>query len=207
MDSRLLISLVVDNSAAVQGEKFEKIKSSLNDFCNALNESEAKNIELEIICFDEFQPKVLKNFSRKEFDINGLEPIKMPFLGKALDIALTGLQARADFFSLNDTQVYKPWLFVLTNAYSFDDVDVVARDLKQAISEQKVLYMPFILSQRKIPDNVEDLALTKKFMRIKENSFDMFFKWFYDMAVKRATTPNGVPVKFERAGFEGWAIL
>ena len=67
--------------------------------------------------------------------------------------------------------------------------------------------MPFILTQKKIPQNCESLAQIKNFMRIKDNTYDQFFEWFYNIAMKRADTDLDVGVKFNRSEFEGWAVL
>lgn len=207
MDSRLLISFVLDNSAAVQGDRFAKIKAALNNYFEKMRESGIKNIELEIVVFDEFSPAVYKAYSDDLDNISDLEMFKMPFLGKAINKALDDLISRYDYYKSHDVPLYKPWLFVLSDAYSFDDLDEPANRLKTAVAEGKILYMPFILSQKKIPLNIEPLLTTKRFMRIKDNAYDLFFKWFYDMSVKRASTPIGDSVKFDRSGFEGWAIL
>ena len=207
MEPRLLISIVVDNSAATQGEKFELIKASLNDFCKLVSTSSAKNIEVEIIAFDEFTPKALKKFSDKNYSADSLQAFKMPFLGKALDMAIKDIQDRVDFFKEHEVETYKPWLFLLTDAYSFDDIDVVIPHLRKILEKKEVLYMPFLLSQKNIPQTIEDLARTKKFMRIKDQSYDAFFKWFFEMAEKRAQTEIDTPVRFDRSGFEGWAVL
>ena len=58
-----------------------------------------------------------------------------------------------------------------------------------------------------MPQNVEALAKIKSFMRIKDNAYEEFFTWFFDMAMKRATTDKEYSVKFDRADFEGWAVL
>ena len=207
MEPRLLISIVIDNSAATQGDKFNNLKTSLYDFWKLLKTSDAKNIEIEIVTFDEFSPKVIKKFRDEDFDINQLEAFKMPFLGKAIDLSLKNLLDRQNFFVSHDVETYKPWLFVLTDAYSFDDVDQAVINLRSSLENSQILYMPFILSQKKIPENVENLAKAKRFMRIKDNAYESFFNWFFSMAEKRAKTPVGTPVKFDRAGFEGWAVL
>ncbi len=207
MDPRLLVSIVVDNSAATQGERFEAIKASLNEFCKLVKSSSAKNIEIEIIAFDEFTPKVLKSFSDENYSQDSLQAFKMPFLGKALEIAIKNIQDRVNYFKDHEVETYKPWLFLLTDVYSFDDVDQVIPQLRRVLEKKEILYMPFILSQKNIPQNIEELARTKKFMRIKDHSYDAFFDWFFKMAEKRAQTDIDTPVRFDRSGFEDWAVL
>lgn len=207
MDARLLISFVLDNSAAVQGNRFEKIKAALTKYFEKMSVNSVNNIELEIVVFDEFAPVVYKSFKDSVENVSNLEMFKMPFLGKAINLAMDNLLQRVEYYKNLEVPLYKPWLFVLSDAYSFDDLEGPANRLKTAVGEGQILYMPFILSQKKIPHNIEPLMTTKRFMRIKDNAYDLFFDWFYNMSVKRATTKLGDSVKFDRSGFEGWAIL
>ena len=62
MKAKLLISFVIDNSAAVQGEKFEKIKAALMNYEKAMKESDVDNIEIEIVTFNDFDPIVINKF-------------------------------------------------------------------------------------------------------------------------------------------------
>ena len=165
------------------------------------------NIDLEIIAYNEFSPKILKAYKDQEFKCEDLEPYKMPFLGKSIDTAIRDLNALDEYYGEKNVPIYKPWFFIITNAYSFDDVDEAVSNMKNYFMSHKVLYMPFILSQRKMPQNVEALSKIKSFMRIKDGAYEEFFNWFFNMAMKRATTEQDVSVKFDRADFEGWAVL
>ena len=207
MNPRLLITMILDNSAAFQGERFDKFKLAFENMLAKFNEANPKNIDLEIIAYDEFSPIVLKTFKEKEFKAKPLEPFKMPFLGKSIDQGIKDLKALCEYYDEKGVQMYKPWVFVITNAYSFDDLDKPVADMKAFFMSQKVLYMPFILSQRKIPQNVEALQKVKAFMRIKEGAYEEFFNWFFNMATKRANTDIETSVKFDRADFEEWAVL
>ena len=207
MNPRLVITLIVDNSAAMQGDRFTSFKSAFDKCLARIKEANPTNLDLEIIAYDEFSPKVLMSYKTKDFNCGELQPYKMPFLGKAISTAVKDLSQLNEKYGEKEVPIYKPWFFILTDAYSFDDVDEGVNAMKQYFAENKVLYMPFLLSQRKIPSNIEPLAKVKSFMRIKDNAYEEFFDWFYNMAYKRATTPKETPVKFDRADFEGWAIL
>lgn len=208
MKEVLLITLIIDNSAAaVQGEKFKKIKESLKRYEQKMKENGVKNIELQIVSFNDFDPIIVKKFGENKIDFDSWGEYKMPFLGKAIDLGLNEMFNRIDFYKIAEVNLYKPWMFILTDAYSFDDLEEVSKQIKLKLAENKMLYMPFVLSKKKIPENIEPLLATKRFMRIKENTYDLFFDWFLDMSVKRASKPIGESVKFDRSGFEGWAVL
>ncbi len=207
MTPRLVITMILDNSAAIQGKKFDDFKLAFNNCLEKFRAQNPTNVDFEIIAFDEFSPKVLRAYRDEGFNCQELEPFKMPFLGKSLDLAIKDLSALDALYGEKEVPIYKPWFFVLTDAYSFDDVDDAVRGMKDYLKEHKILYMPFLLSQKKVPQNVEALAKIKPFMRIKDGAYEEFFTWFFNMAIKRATTPATVGVKFDRSDFEGWAIL
>ena len=199
--------MILDNSAAFQGDKFEKFKAAFNSCLEKFKAANPLNIDLEIIAYNEFSPKILKAYKDQEFKCEDLEPYKMPILGKSIDTAIRDLNALDEYYGEKNVPIYKPWFFIITNAYSFDDVDEAVSNMKNYFMSHKVLYMPFILSQRKMPQNVEALSKIKSFMRIKDGAYEEFFNWFFNMAMKRATTEQDVSVKFDRADFEGWAVL
>jgi len=207
MTPRLLITMLLDNSAAIQGKRFDEFKAAFEKCLQKFKETNPTNIDLEIIAYDEFSPKVLKAYRDEDFKCKELEPFKMPFLGKAIEVAIKDMSLIDEYYGERNVPIYKPWLFILTEAYSFDEIDNGVNMMKEYFKNQKVLYMPFLLSHTKISQNVEELTKLKPFMKIKDNSYEAFFEWFFNMAIKRASTPPETAVKFDRSDFEGWAIL
>ena len=199
--------MILDNSAAFQGEKFDNFKKAFEDCMKKFKENNPMNIDLEIIAFDEFTPIQLKTYRDEEFKCEELKPYKMPFLGKAIDLSIQNMKGLIEYYQDKNVPMFKPWMFILTDAYTLDDIDYSVSAMKKFFIETKVLYMPFILSQKKIPQNCESLAGIKNLMRIKDNTYDQFFDWFYNIAMKRADTDLDVGVKFNRSEFEGWAVL
>ena len=207
MKPRLIISMILDNSAAIQGERFDKFKKAFEDCMQKFAEHNPMNIDLEVIAFDEFSPITYKAFRDEDFKCKELQPYKMPFLGKAIDLSIKNMKALIEYYNLKNVPMFKPWMFLITDAYSLDDVDSAVISMKQFFVDTKVLYMPFMLSTRKIPQNVESITTVKNLMRIKDGAYDQFFEWFYNIAQKRAETDPDVSVKFNRSEFEGWAGL
>ena len=165
------------------------------------------NIDLEVIAYDEFSPITYKAFRDEEFKCKELQPYKMPFLGKAIDLSIKNMKALIEYYNLKNVPMYKPWMFLITDAYTLDEVDSSVISMKQFFVDTKVLYMPFILSNKKIPQNVESLTSIKNLMRIKDGAYEQFFEWFFNIAIKRAETDPEISVKFNRSEFEGWAGL
>ena len=207
MKSRLIISMILDNSAAIQGEKFDKFKAAFEACMQKFKENNPMNIDLEIIAYDEFTPITYKAFRDEEFKCKELQPYKMPFLGKAIDLSIKNMKALIEYYNLKNVPMYKPWMFLITDAYTLDEVDSSVISMKQFFVDTKVLYMPFILSNKKIPQNVEALTSIKNLMRIKDGAYEQFFEWFFNIAIKRAETDPEISVKFNRSEFEGWAGL
>ena len=199
--------MILDNSAAIQGEKFEKFKAAFEACMQKFKENNPMNIDLEVIAYDEFSPITYKAFRDEEFKCKELQPYKMPFLGKAIDLSIKNMKALIEYYNLKNVPMYKPWMFLITDAYTLDEVDSSVISMKQFFVDTKVLYMPFILSNKKIPQNVESLTSIKNLMRIKDGAYEQFFEWFFNIAIKRAETDPEISVKFNRSEFEGWAGL
>lgn len=199
--------MILDNSAAIQGEKFDKFKAAFEACMQKFKENNPMNIDLEIIAYDEFTPITYKAFRDEEFKCKELQPYKMPFLGKAIDLSIKNMKALIEYYNLKNVPMYKPWMFLITDAYTLDEVDSSVISMKQFFVDTKVLYMPFILSNKKIPQNVEALTSIKNLMRIKDGAYEQFFEWFFNIAIKRAETDPEISVKFNRSEFEGWAGL
>ena len=91
MNPRLVITIILDNSAAMQGERFTNFKNAFENCLAKIREVNPTNLDLEIIAFDEFSPKVLKSYRDEGFKCEELQPYKMPFLGKAISMAIKDL--------------------------------------------------------------------------------------------------------------------
>lgn len=205
---KLLINFVIDNSISMKGEKIENFRVAFKTLIDELSLGDLKRyVEYEIVAYEDFNPRVLKKFTDEEVNINLLTAGKIPFLGRAINLAIDDLEKRVNQLKEVETKLYKPWLIVLTDGQSFDDTNQVSDRIKVMNSYGDILFIPFALSTSDISDKLDSLSKLKFFIKVGENKYSYFIKWILELIVSRLTTPLNENVKIEKNSFDGWAIL
>jgi len=202
---KLLIAFVLDNSFSTQGLKVNNFIASFNSLTESIkNEGLSDYIELQLTVFDTPKSKTVKKFTDEVS-----EPIKQgraPFLSEAIELSLQGISARKRKLIKLGEDSYKPWLFILTDGHSVDDVSKTADKLKEWDEAGKLLYMPFLLSDS-VAVKIEPISINKRALVLKEMSADAFLKWVYEAGKIRITTQPNRGVRFDKKGLEGFAKL
>lgn len=205
---KLLINFVIDNSISMKGEKIDTFKVAFKSLIDELSLGDFKrNVEFEIVTYEDFNPRVLKKFTDDEVNINLLTAGKIPFLGRAINLAIDDLEKRIVQLKESETKFYKPWLIVLTDGQSFDDTNQVSERIKLLNAYGDILFIPFALSTAEISDKIDSLSKLKFFIKVGENKYSYFTKWILDLVVSRLSTPLNENVKIEKKSFDGWAML
>lgn len=206
--NKLLISLVVDNSLTMKGDRIDDLRNALKLFIDEMGNGDLRRtVEYEIVAFEDFNSKVLKSFKEEEFNINLLQAGKMPFLDKAISQSVLDITNREAELSKQGYKLYKPWLVVLSDGQSFDDTENSAHKIEQKKNDNGLLFLPFCLSQNEINPKIEPLIAQKAFIKIGQNKLNLFAQWLIDFVVQRLTTPLDKPVSLDKKSFEGWAII
>jgi uncharacterized protein YegL len=192
----------------MKGEKIDNFRAAFKTIIDELSLGDLKrNVEYELVSYEDFSPRVLKKFSDEEVNINLLTAGKIPFLGRAINLAIDDLEKRVNQLKEVETKLYKPWLIVLTDGQSFDDTNQVSDRIKVMNSYGDILFIPFALSTSDISDKLDSLSKLKFFIKVGENKYSYFIKWILELIVSRLTTPLNENVKIEKNSFDGWAIL
>ena len=197
------VSFVLDNSASVSKEKLSAL---MGGFRRILAEGEKYHgMEWELISFDGFVPTVTKSFDTQE--ILPVRAGRMPLLGRTMQSAAARLVARAEELKKEGKTPYRPWLFVLSDGFTFDDPAVVAAELDAWEKGGNILYLPFRLSQKLYNDRMQALDRVKHMITVKEGGVESFFAFFADLLNRRAEAGGEGALKFRKNDFEGWAEL
>ena len=198
-----LVSFVLDNSASVSKEKLSAL---MGGFRRILAERENyPGMEWELLSFDGFAPTVVKSFDSQE--ILPVRAGRMPLLGRAMQSAAARLVARAEELEKEGKTPYRPWLFVLSDGFTFDDPAVIAAELDAWEKGGKILYLPFRFSQKLYNDRMQALDRIKHMITVKEGGIESFFAFFAELLNRRAEAGGEGALKFRKNDFEGWAEL
>lgn len=202
MPPKLLLSFVIDNSASHKGERlgtwiraFRAFGASLPDF-----------LEWELITFDTFAPAVVKSFADTE--IAPVSAARFPLLGRAVGTAIDRIEARANALREGGEEVFRPWMFILSDGFTVDAMEEICARLEKLEKEEKLLYLPFRLSPALQTERLQCLDRSKHMIEIAaEGGVEGFFAFVSRMIEQRAALAPDVGVKFSKNDFEGWAAL
>ncbi len=198
-----LISFVVDNSASCEREKFSALMGAFRRFAAAHAENES--FAWELICYDAFEPSVAKSFDSAE-----ISPVflgRMPLLARATDKARERLLAKAAQLRAKGAVVHRPMLIVLSDGFTFDDAEELARSLDAMEREGKLTYLPFRLGSTLYTERMRAFDRVKHMIEIREGQIEGLLAFLDTLLVRRAELPVEQAMKLEKTDFEGWALL
>ena len=200
---RLLVSFVIDNSASISDERLGALVAGFRRF--GAEVAEMEDLEWELICFDGFTPRVVKSFESPE--IAPVPAARFPLLGRTVELASGRLMARAAMLRKSKEEVHRPWLFVLSDGFTVDEVASAATALSDAEGRGELLYFPFRLAPSPLCARLTEIDRIKHLIEILPDGTDGFFAFVKAMAKRRAELAADEGVKFAKSDFEGWAVL
>lgn len=198
-----LVSFVLDNSASVSKEKLSALMGGFRIL--AAEGEKYPTLEWELLCFDAFAPAVIKSFDSAE--ILPVRAGRMPLLSRAIKTAADRLSARVDALRAEGQTPFRPWLFVLSDGFTFDTPAQAASELDAWEKEGKVVYLPFRLSPKLYNERMQAMDRVKHLIAIKEGGIESFFGFFTSLLARRAEAGEQGALKFHKNDFEGWAEL
>lgn len=198
-----LVSFVLDNSASVSKEKLSAL---MGGFRRLAAEAEKYPIlDWELLSFDTFAPAVIKSFGSQE--ILPVRAGRMPLLGRAIQNAAARLLARAEELEKEGKAPFRPWLFVISDGFSFDECATAATAMDALEKSGKVVYLPFKISSRLYNEQMQAMDRVKHMITVKEGGIESFFAFFTSLLARRAEAGGEAALKFSKNDFEGWAEL
>ena len=198
----LLISFVLDNGPSMTAERLNALTEAFARF----NESEKTvRLEWELLSFDAFSPTVNKSFGSDE--IKGVAANRFPLLGRTVLAAAERLTARARALREAGEELYRPWMFMLSDGFTVDDMTEATARLEAMEKGGELLYLPFKLTPKLFTERLQCLDRNKHIVQILQGQLDGFFDFVQRMIEQRGALSPDVGIKFAKTDFEGWAVL
>ena len=166
-----------------------------------------KNVRLEweLLAFDALTPAVLKSFDKDT--LKPIEGNRFPLLGRTAFMAADRLIARAKVLREDGVELYRPWMFMLSDGFTADDMRDAAARLEAMEKEGELLYLPFKLTPKLLTERLQCLDRSKHIVEILQGQIDGFFAFVQRMIEQRGALSPDVGIKFAKTDFEGWAVL
>jgi len=205
MFGKLLINIVIDNSACLKGEAGEKLVSSVSSFDKKIKDNNLNDSILYSLTVNKgFSSCIIKNFN-EDYDYNGFKILGLPFVNSSLLLGTNNLMKFAADIAKTD-KIFKPWTIFLTTGDSYDKVDESINLLLTILKDGKMSYFPFALTYNELDSNILKLRKLKPFTTIKDNMYSNLFDWIFDFASNRVNTPLDKSISLNPNSFEGWTI-
>lgn len=206
-EAKLLISISIDNSASMKGEKMEKLKQAIFSFNDRLEaEGLIDRIEFETTIFSGFNCIPVKQFEETTIIKEKYFAGGIPFCDASINKSIECINNRIAELERKGVPYYKPWLIVLSNGENFGDVSNVVEEIKTLATAGKLTYFPFALSDREFDSSLTPLKKLKKFIKIKDAMYKDLFNWIFLIAKKRVETPLHQSFGIDANSYDGWTI-
>lgn len=201
---RLIVNLIIDNSANMVGVKHDLLVSELNRFIrNLQGYLKKQSLEISIVSFNDFEPECIMNFSQIPNDIH-VESNKFPLLGKALMYSLKLVEQRLTDLDKQGVQYHKPWIVLFSNGISYDTSIQAYQHYNQlGVTKQPVIF-PFLLSSEMIDENTKAFEQHKLFITIRDNLFHKMFDWLINLIEHRIHTDVNQSIRLNKSDMLEW---
>ena len=206
-EAKLIISIVIDNSASMKGDKIEKMKEAIRRFNNRINrENLSDKLQYSITIFRGFDSVCFKQFDQNLPEIDNLYAGGIPFVELTIKNSLDLIEKKVNEYEKSNITYYKPWMVLLLNGENYGDITDVSGRIVNTIKEGKMSFFPFALSDNEFNQNLTLLKKIKPFTVIKDEMYDRLFDWVFELAKTRVNTPINKSFSIDISSFDGWTI-
>lgn len=205
-NKKLYISLLIDNSLTIDEDNLNNFKSAFEIFMDHILKVDLKKqIKVELISYNDFEPLVIKKFDDETYDLNNLAYGKIPFFDRMICKGLEDINEEVSKQIIKE-KPYRPWLVSLIDSKTFDEEFKCKNMLSKMLSNKTITYFPFKLKHN-ISPKFKSMQEIKNFIEIKDYNFNGFFNWLYEMAIERINTPDEKKIQLNKDSFIGWTTL
>lgn len=178
-EPHLACVLLLDTSGSMAGEAIESLNRGVSTFIEqtSMDEMAKKRVDVAIISFDD-EPRVEMEFT----PISQMQPVHLTAggctaMGAAINMAIDKVKERNRFYMSLGTQVYKPWIFMITDGAPTDDITAAAQRIREEESKGKSGKLKFFALGIRGYDKETLFRLTNRVMELEGTDFSGIFNW------------------------------
>lgn len=210
---RVPVTLCLDTSGSMLGDKISELVAGVNAFYEALDEDEDAHdsAEVSVVEFNS-GARLIQDFASVERvqRIDSIDPTGATSLGEGVNLALDTLEKRKSVYSGAGVLYYQPWLVLMTDGQpngSRDELERAIARVTDLVQARKLTVFPIGIG----PD--ADMSVLSRFspnrppLRLRGLSFREFFEWLSKSVSRVSRSTPGDTVKLDLDGLAGWAEL
>ena len=139
--TRISVCIVIDTSYSMIGEKLNAVNEGISRFikeCMA-NPFARNAVDLNIIACGNSEPEEVQPFANVK-DVKFI-PLKAGIntpLGASVELALDNITAQRRRYGEYGISSYKPWLIIMSDGRSTDNVDEAAAEVKELVGSNRL---------------------------------------------------------------------
>lgn len=197
---RVPVSLCIDTSGSMMGEKILELIAGIKLFYDAIDEDDDAHdsAEVSVVAFNS-GADLVQDFASVEGlnrDIS-ITPSGLTHLGEGVNLALDTLERRKATYSNSGVLYYQPWLVLMTDGQPNGDKQALERAVERVgylVAEKKLTVFPIGIGTD------ADMSVLARFspgrppLRLEGLSFKEFFEWLSKSVSKVSQSmPGGEP--------------
>lgn len=210
---RVPVSLCIDTSGSMLGDKIRELVEGVNSFYDAIDEDDDAHdsAEVSIVEFNS-GANLIQDFASIERlqRIDAIDPTGLTHMGEGVNLALDTLEKRKAAYSNSGVLYYQPWLVLMTDGQPNGDraaLDRAVQRVTELVVAKKLTVFPIGIGAD------ADLSVLARFspnrppLRLRGLNFREFFEWLSKSVSRASRSTPGDTVKLDLEGLAGWAEL
>jgi len=196
-EPHLACVLLLDTSGSMAGNPIRSLNQALNDFKEkiSLDELAQKRVDVAIISFDD-EARIEQDFTPiSEMKSISLSAGGCTSMGAAINLAIDKVKERNRFYAELGTPCFKPWIFMITDGASTDDVSEAAARVRLEESKGSHGKLKFFALGVDGYDREELFKITDRVMELSGTDFTGIFNWLSESMVAISVSRIGDTVQ------------
>jgi uncharacterized protein YegL len=171
--------LLLDTSASMSGSPISELNEALRVFRNELiaDSMTAKRVEVAIVTFGPVE--LISDFvAANRFEPPNLQAKGDTPLGKAVAVGVELLKERKQILRENGIDLYRPWIFLITDGEPTDDWRAAHQLILQGEEHKSFLFFALAVNNARL-DILKQISVREP-LRLKGIQFRPLFRWLSD---------------------------
>ena len=212
---RVPVSLCIDTSGSMAGEKINELMQGINHFYDAIEQDDDAHdaAEVSVVEFNS-GTDLIQDFASidglQRNRISSIQPSGLTHMGEGVNLALDTLESRKRVYSDNGILYYQPWLVLMTDGQPNGDSAALERAVQRVtelVGKKKLTIFPIGIGSDADMTVLARFSPNRQPLRLKGLNFREFFEWLSKSVSRVSQSTPGDAVKLDLEGLAGWAEL